>query len=149
MMDDAMTDSQSALKPAVYCADDNPLVTDALRVQFERARDFRWMGCSEDADSLVKAVSQRGCPDIILLDIDMPGKDPFEAIAELTELCADVRVVMYTGMVRRELIDQAVEAGAWGYVAKSDGEEALFTAMRKVLDGEFALSPEVEAAYAP
>lgn len=135
-------------KRKVFCADDNPLVTDALRLQIESAPDFRWMGCAEDADKLVEALAgPAGCPDVVLLDIDMPGKNPFDAIAEVAGHCGDTRVLMYSGLVQRELIDRAIQAGAWGYVAKSDGEEALFSAMRKVLAGEFALSPEVQAMY--
>ncbi len=148
-MTDVLTSTESEQKPTVYCADDNPLVTAALRVQFQHNPDFRWMGCAEDAGQLIEDLARVGCPDVVLLDIDMPGKDPFDAIGELVDLCGDVRVVMYTGMVRRDLIDRAIEAGAWGYVAKSDGEEALFDAVRKVLEGQFALSPEVEATYKP
>lgn len=147
MMHDGVPHLEAGHKPAVYCADDNALVTEALRVQVERTHEFEWMGCAEDAGALLKQIEEKGCPDLVLLDIDMPGRDPFDAIGALSDLCGDIRVLMYTGIVRRDLIDRAVEAGAWGYVAKSDGEEALFEAMRKVLDGQFALSPEVQAAY--
>ena len=143
-----MTSLPASARPNVFCADDNPLVTEALRMQIETAPDFQWMGCAEDAGKLIEAVARPGgCPDVVLLDIDMPGKNPFDAIKELVSHCRDARVLMYSGLVQRDLIDRAIEAGAWGYVAKSDGEEALFSAMRKVLAGEFALSPEVQAVY--
>jgi DNA-binding NarL/FixJ family response regulator len=48
-------------------------------------------------------------------------------------------------MVRRDLIDRALECGAWGYVSKGDGEAALFEAMRKAMGGELGLSPEAQA----
>lgn len=142
-------DPQPPDTPTVYCADDNPLVTDAIRIQVERAPDFRWMGCAEDAGRLIEEVGRRGCPDIVLLDVDMPGKSPFDAIGELLGRCGGVRVLMYSGIVRRDLIDRAIAAGAWGYVSKSDGEQALFAAMRKVLAGEIGLSPEAQAIYGP
>jgi DNA-binding NarL/FixJ family response regulator len=134
-------------KPRVYCADDNPMVTAALRRFIERSGEFAWMGCAEDADRLCEDVRLHGCPDIVLLDIDMPGSDPFDAIATLQGVCASARVLMYSGMVRRDLVDRAMQAGAWGYVAKSDGEAALFAAMRRVMAGEFGFSPEAEAVY--
>jgi DNA-binding NarL/FixJ family response regulator len=134
-------------KPRVYCADDNPLVTEALKRYIERSPDFAWMGCSEDADTLCRDVQTRGCPEIVLLDVDMPGSDPFEAIGVLQACCGHTRVLMYSGMVRRDLIDRAVQAGAWGYVSKSDGEAALFEAMRRVVQGEFGFSPEAQAVY--
>jgi two-component system response regulator DesR len=132
----------------VFCADDNPLVTDALRYMIDGAPDLSWMGCAEDADKLIQAVARPGgCPDIVLLDIDMPGKNPFDAIGELVGHCRETRVLMYTGLVQRDLIDRAIQAGAWGYVSKSDGQEALLEAVRRVLAGEIGLSPEVQAAY--
>jgi DNA-binding NarL/FixJ family response regulator len=136
-----------AAKPRVYCADDNPMVTEALRRFIERSGEFAWMGCAEDADQLCDDVRRNGCPDIVLLDIDMPGSDPFDAIGALQGVCSSARVLMYSGMVRRDLIERALQAGAWGYVAKSDGEAALFTAMRKVLGGDLGFSPEAQAIY--
>jgi DNA-binding NarL/FixJ family response regulator len=136
----------------VFCADDNPLVTEALKMQIESAPDFRWVGCAENADDLLTDAAaiadQDDCPDIVLLDIDMPGRDPFEAIGELQRICPNARVLMYSGLVRRDWIERAMEAGAWGYVSKSDGEQALLAAMRAALADEFALSPEVQKALA-
>jgi len=137
----------AASKARVFCADDNPLVTAALQRYVERSPDFDWMGCAEDADELCSEVRSRGCPDIVLLDIDMPGMDPFAAIGELQRCCGRSRILMYSGMVRRDLIDRALEAGAWGYVSKGDGEQSLFEAMRAALAGHLALSPEVRAVY--
>jgi len=138
---------ENASLPRVFCADDNPLVTYALQRYIQRSPDFRWMGCAEDADTLLEEVAREGCPDIVLMDIDMPGKDPFEAIGELLARCGSTRVLMYSGMVKRELIERAIEAGAWGYVSKGDGERALFEAMRRALNSELGLSPEAQAVY--
>jgi DNA-binding NarL/FixJ family response regulator len=147
MMGTCALDLERSNKPSVYCADDNPMVTEALRRYIERSPDFDWIGGAEDADQLIDEVSRRGCPDIVLLDIDMPGRDPFEAIGDLAEHCANTRVLMYSGMVKRDLIDRAIEAGAWGYVSKADGEAELFAAMRKAMAGELGFSPEVQAVY--
>lgn len=138
----------------VFCADDNPLVTEALRIQINRAPDFRWIGCTDSADDLlieaaaIADADESECPDIVLLDIDMPGRDPFGAIGELHKICPRARVLMYSGLVRRDWVERAMEAGAWGYVAKSDGEQALLAAMRAALADEFALSPEVQRVFA-
>jgi DNA-binding NarL/FixJ family response regulator len=130
----------------VVCVDDNPLVADALRIKLSRTPEFKWQGWASDADSLLE-MSKCACAAIVILDLDMPGKDVFEATEELMSICPESRVVVFTGHVRKELIDKAVKAGAWGYVSKSDGEDALIEAMGKVVDGEFALSPEVRATY--
>ncbi|MCI0364078.1 MAG: response regulator transcription factor [Phycisphaerales bacterium] len=131
-------------KITVFCVDDNPLVTDALKLQIERAADVQWHGSAPNADGLLTEARVE-CSDIVLLDIDMPGKDPFDAIAELVDICRDSRVLMYSGLLKRELVDQALEAGAWGYVAKTDGERELLSAIRSVAAGSFAFSPSVRS----
>ncbi len=134
--------TQGRVRARVICADDNPLVGAALERFITRSPDFEWMGCADDADQLCEKVRSIGCPHLVLLDIDMPGMDPFTAVRELAVCCPDARVLMYSGIVRRDLIDRAIEAGAWGYVSKGDGEAALFDAMRAVLAGDVAFSPE-------
>lgn len=130
----------------VLCVDDNPHVAEALRVKLARSLDMRWQGWLSSADALV-VTAERQCPTIVLLDVDMPGKDPFVALGELVERCPAVKVVVFSGHVRQELIDRALEAGAWGYVSKNDGEDELLRVIRAVADGEVALSPEVRSTY--
>ena len=126
----------------VFCVDDNHLVAEAVRLQLERADDVHWAGSAADATAMLRE-ARRQCCDVVLLDIDMPGKNPFEAIGELTEICPESRVVMYSGLLKRDLVDRAVEAGAWGYVAKTDGETELLAAIRMVASGSFAFSRSV------
>jgi CheY-like chemotaxis protein len=130
----------------VLCVDDNVQVAEALQVSLFLAGGFIWKGWLPSADGLVETV-ERERPDILILDVDMPGRHPFDALRELVERCPDVRTVMFSGHVRRELIEQAFDAGAWGYVSKSDGEQSLLRAVRQIAAGELALSPEARAAY--
>lgn len=132
-------------KISVLCVDDNEDVAHALRIKLRIVGGFDWRGWLPDADDLV-SVAREKCPDIVLLDIDMPGANPFERLADLSAVCPDIRVIMFSGHVRRELVDRAVESGAWGYVSKNDGEDALVEAICSVTVGEFALSPEVRRA---
>lgn len=131
---------------SVLCVDDNEQLAQALRVKFARSREFEWKGWISTADHLVEA-ARLNQPDVVLLDLDMPGRDPLAAAAELAATCPGARVVIFSGHVRLPLIDRAMEAGAWGYAAKSDGEEALLEVMRSVAAGHVAFSPEVRAAY--
>lgn len=127
----------------VFCVDDNPMVADALKIQFRDSDDMAFHGAAPDAESLLNAV-RGNCPDVVLLDIDMPGKDPFEAIGDLEGVCPRSRVVMYSGHLRSELIDRALDAGAWGYVAKSDGVDELMRAIRAAAAGHMGFSRSVE-----
>jgi two-component system response regulator DesR len=128
----------------VLCVDDNPLVAEAVAAKLRLEGGFEWMGHLAAADDLAATVLQRR-PSIVLLDIDMPGLDPFDAMHDLLECCAECRVIVFSGLVTQELLERAIRSGAWGYVSKSDGEEAMIDSIRLVALGEFALSPEVRA----
>lgn len=128
----------------VLCIDDNQLVGAALERHLCRFSDIECVGLLDDAGSLPDAVA-RLHPHVIVLDIDMPGKDPFEAAAELAVVEPDVRVIFFSGHIRQDLIDRAVDAGAWGYISKDDGEPALLDAIRSVRNGRFTLGPGVKA----
>jgi DNA-binding NarL/FixJ family response regulator len=135
--------SDAPAKPIrIFCVDDNTLVTEALRLQLSRTAGLQWTGCAPDADSLLDQ-AKRECSDIVLLDIDMPGKNPFDAINELTEICGHSRVLMYSGLLRRDLVDRALDSGAWGYVAKTDGEQDLLQAIRAVAGGSMGFSRSI------
>lgn len=132
-------------KISVLCVDDNPDVAEALKLRLTREQRFRWLGWLPRADDLSQAVRQL-CPAVVLLDLDMPGSDPFEAIADLARGCPQTRVVVFTGHVRLDLVDKALEAGAWGFASKNDGEQELLKVLKTVSRGEVVFSPEVKAA---
>ncbi len=129
---------------SVLCVDDNPHVAEALQNKFLRGSLCTWLGWLPDANNLVEWVLENK-PDIVLLDIDMPGRDPFEALNELTARRPETRTIIFSGHVRRELVDRAIEGGAWGYVSKNEGEDQLMDAIERVLEDEFILSHEVRS----
>jgi two-component system, NarL family, response regulator DesR len=129
----------------VLCVEDNQIVADALRSRVGMDERLQWVGWLPSADGLAGAVEAEQ-PAVLVLDIDMPGRDPFEALAEVLERHPQVRAVIFSGHVRKALIDRAILSGAWGYVAKDDGAPALMDAIVRVTRGEFVLSPGVEAA---
>ena len=133
-------------KAGVLCVDDNVLVAEALRLRLGRHPDFEWRGWLTTADDLVET-GQRERPDLVLLDVDMPGRDPFEAAAELVTHLPTVRVIVFSGHVRADLIERALAAGAWGYVSKNDGEQELLKVLARVRENKVAFSPEAQAMY--
>lgn len=128
----------------VLCVDDNKLVGGAIRAKLERAGGFEWIGQLPTAEHLVDE-AVRSSPDVVLLDIDMPGRDPFSALKELSVRCPGVRALMLSGHVSRALVDRAIEAGAWGYFSKDDDIESMLTTIHDVARGQFALGPDVRA----
>lgn len=129
----------------VLAVDDNAAVLVALESRLAREAGVSWAGSLGCADSLVETVG-RLVPDVVLLDLDMPGRDPLTALADLTQAHPRTRVIILSGHVRRELIDRAVAAGAWGYLSKSDDFAGIAAAVTRVMEGEMVLSPEVRAA---
>ncbi|MDZ4753948.1 MAG: response regulator transcription factor [Phycisphaerae bacterium] len=131
----------------VLCVDDNPLVVDALGLKLNLSGGFEWLVPLEAADNLLDDVLASQ-PDVVLLDIDMPGRDPLDALAELTAACPCVKVLMFSGHTRTDLVDRAIEAGAWGYLSKHADVQTIVSAIRRVAAGEFLLDPDFKVASA-
>lgn len=130
----------------VLCVDDNQLVADAIRAVLESRDDMRWIGWLPDARDLL-AVVLRVEPDVVLLDVDMPFRDAFEALAELTQETPDVSVIVLSGHTRKDLVERAVEAGAMGYLSKNEGTGIILDAIHRVCQGELCLGTEAESAF--
>ena len=122
----------------VMCVDDNPLVVEALALKLGLLGGFEWLAPIGDAgDFVAEVVRQR--PDVVLLDLDMPGRDPLDALRELTSKDTDAKVLIFSGHSQPELIDRAIDAGAWGFVSKHADVEVIVAAIRRVARGGFIL----------
>lgn len=126
----------------VLCVEDNALVAEALAARLAIEPWLRIVDVLGRADALVDAAIATQA-DIVLLDLDMPGMDAFEAVADLVVFRPQSRCIILTGLARTDLIDRAVAAGAWGYVAKTAGAAAILEAIRTVLKGRFSISPDL------
>ena len=126
----------------VFCVDDHAFLIEGLRSKFEQEDGIELVGTLPSADGLVGA-AQDSRPQIVLLDIEMPGRDPFEVINELRSTCPGCRVILLSAFVRHFYLDIAVKVGAWGYVSKRDAPSAIIDAIKQVAAGRFAFSPEV------
>ncbi len=127
---------------AVLLVDDNAILAEAMSRVIGRDRRFRWVGWLETADTIVDYVRQH-CPGVILMDVDMPGVETFELVRTLATACPKAKVVMFSGHIREEFADAAVDAGAFGYLHKDDEIEVLLDNLVRVNDGEVVLSPLV------
>lgn len=120
----------------VLCVDDNDLLRRALATALRRVEWIDVVGEEDCADTLYTVVRELR-PEVILLDIDMPGLDPFTAMSDLQASFAAARVLVFTGHARPEFADRAVASGAWGYLSKSAGIEEVVNAIRAVHAGSF------------
>ncbi len=125
----------------VLCVDDHAFVAGGLRARLEVEHDMEFAGHRPTADDLVDFV-RKSRTDVVLLDIELPGADAFDAMAELRRRCPRVKTILLSAYVRDQYIDDAYEAGAWGYLSKSDPPDVVIAGIRKVMQGRNAFSVE-------
>ena len=128
----------------VLLADDQALIRAGFRVLLEAADDIEVIGEAVNGDQAVElATAER--PDVILMDIRMPGTDGLAATAQIaaTDALNGVKVVILTTFETDEYVYQALRAGASGFLVKDAEPEELIRAVRVVHRGEALLSPSV------
>jgi len=126
----------------VMVVDDHPIVRQGVRSLLSNYPDLTLVG---EADSAAGALelAERVAPDVILLDIRMPGMSGVETAGRLCRQCPGAKVIMLTSFDDQEYVVGALQAGAHGYILKSASDETLVGAVRAVHRGERALSPPV------
>lgn len=118
----------------VLIVDDSADLRGMLRAYFQR-EGMEVVGMLESADALIgAAASQR--PDVALVDLTMPGRDPLEAVRELAQQRPEVRIVVCSGYDDQATIDSAIEAGASGFVSKHADIDGIVLAVRRAWSGE-------------
>ncbi|MFD8557920.1 response regulator [Streptosporangium canum] len=125
-------------------ADDHPVVRDGLSSMFASAPGFEVLGAASDGAAVVR-LAQQLRPDVILMDLRMPGMDGLAAIIELARLGVTARVLVLTTYDSDTDVLPAIEAGATGYLLKDSPREELLRGARAAARGESVLSPSVAA----
>ncbi|MFE2044809.1 response regulator [Streptomyces sp. NPDC059477] len=129
----------------VLLVDDHQVVRRGLRTFLEVQDDIEVVGEAADgAEGVARAEELR--PDVILMDVKMPGMDGVEALRKLRELSHPARVLIVTSFTEQRTVVPALRAGAAGYVYKDVDPEALAGAIRSVHAGHVLLQPEVADA---
>jgi DNA-binding NarL/FixJ family response regulator len=128
--------------PRVLIADDEPLITAGIRTVLESAGDIEVVATAADGNAAV-AATLRHRPDVVLLDITMPGLDGLGALGELRRKAPSVRAVMLTSFGTEPNVLRALHDGAAGFVLKHCTPDELIRAVRAAHDGDAYLSPEV------
>lgn len=130
----AIAVTQKTIK--VLGVDDHELVMSGLGSRLDHENDIELVGGLPDGERVIDEVRRTGA-NVVLLDLEMPGPDPFEVIGDLKRMFPDVRVIVLSAHIRDHYVDAAVRAGAWGYVSKNDEVEEIINAIRRVTKGEF------------
>lgn len=126
----------------VVIADDQALVRAGFRLILDSREDIAVVGEAADGEAAV-AAQRRLRPDVMLMDIRMPGLDGLEATRRIVAAGSDCRVVMLTTFDLDEYVYAALQAGASGFLLKDVTPEQLISAVRQVSTGDALLAPSI------
>jgi DNA-binding NarL/FixJ family response regulator len=128
----------------IVVADDHPVVRGGLVAMLRTIPGLDVAGEAADGDAAVAAVLEHE-PDVIVMDVRMPGKDGIEATRQIRELAPECRVLMLTMYDDDATVFTAMQAGAQGYLLKEADQDDIVRAVRGVVAGEAIFGPGVAA----
>ena len=119
----------------IIIADDHPLIRNGIKTMLERNMDYKIVAEAEDGKQLVALVSEL-LPDVVLVDINMPVMNGFEALLILRKTLPSLRIILLTMHEEPEYIIKAVRSGANGYLLKNVDYNELNLAIAMVMKGQ-------------
>jgi len=128
----------------VVLADDQALVRTGFRMILAEADDIEVVGEAADGDEAVQ-VAASACPDVVLMDVRMPGTDGIAATRQIREATDAPRVLILTTFDLDEYVYAGLRAGASGFLLKDALAPELLSAVRVVASGEAVVAPTVTA----
>jgi DNA-binding NarL/FixJ family response regulator len=120
---------------SILIVDDHPIIRDGLRTGLAQEADMKVVGEAQNADEAIAGVREEK-PDIVLLDISLPGKNGFEVLKQLHAEMPDVRVLILSTYSEKQYAVRCLKSGAWGYLTKSSSSAELIEAIRTIMQGK-------------
>jgi len=128
----------------VMVVDDHPIVREGLRLMLATSSDLLLVGDAADGETALQLLAEAQ-PDVVLLDLRLPGMDGLEVLAQIRAGWRQIAVLILTTYNEDELILRGLQAGASGYLLKESSLETLFHAIRACARGEVTMQPEIMA----
>ena len=126
----------------VLIADDHLVVRQGLQMILNTEDDFEVVGEAPEGKTAVKLAGELQ-PDVVLMDLRMPGMDGLEAIGHIHANWPDIAIVILTTYNEDDLMIRGLQAGARGFLLKDTGRQSLFNTIRAAAQGETLLQPEI------
>ena len=125
--------------------DDHEVVREGLRLSLSRASHIRVIGEASDGADAISLVERRK-PDVVVLDVRMPGMDGLEATKEILKKVPGTAVLIFTAFSERALLDRALDSGARGYILKEAPHDDLLRAIDRIGQGGEYVDPALTPA---
>ena len=130
------------MKKKILIVDDHEVVRLGLKSLLDQYPQYEVVSEASNADEAIQKVNEL-VPDIVLMDIRLPGKSGIEACEEITANHPDIKVIMLTSYAEDEMLFSSIKSGASGYVLKQINSEGLIQSLEAVARGEASLDPAV------
>ena len=134
------------MKASVFIVDDHYMVIEGIRSLLQNEKDIDWMGHATNAASCLSFLKKQ-LPDIILMDINLPGMNGIDLCKEVRKLYPSVFVLGLSTFNQQAYIRDMMENGASGYVLKNANKNELLEAINSVMKGKSYMSDEVAVAF--
>jgi DNA-binding NarL/FixJ family response regulator len=135
-------ESSSTAARRVFIVEDHPVLRETLVQIVSREKDLTVCGQASTANRAFKAIS-RAKPDLVLVDITLPGKSGLELVQELRAMDHKIKLLVVSMHDAALYADRALQAGGNGYLRKQGDPEELIQAIRDVLDGRIYVRDDV------
>jgi DNA-binding NarL/FixJ family response regulator len=127
-------------------ADDHEVVREGLRLSLSRSPHIRVIGEAGDGEAAL-SLAERRKPDVVIMDIRMPGMDGLEATKQMHDRVPETAVLLFTAFGERSLLTRGLDAGAKGYLLKEAPNQTLVRAIEKVASGEGYVDPALMPSF--
>ncbi|AXC12971.1 two-component response regulator [Acidisarcina polymorpha] len=131
----------------ILIVDDHPVVRTGLTSMLTTQESFDVVGAASTGEEALQ-LTQQFNPDVLLLDLRMPGMNGFDILRELQRIVSPPRVLVLTSFETDEDVYRAVQAGAHGYLLKSTMQNEMIVAIRAVAEGKRHIPPRIASRLA-
>jgi DNA-binding NarL/FixJ family response regulator len=125
----------------VMVVEDHRMFADALRLLLDAEPEFAFVGTADSGEEALQ-MADRDCPDVVLMDVELPGIDGIEATRRLVDRCPEAKVVAISALQPDDVMAEAIRAGAVGFVPKTQAADQLIDVVRQAAAGEIVLPAE-------
>ncbi|RME65436.1 MAG: DNA-binding response regulator [Nitrospirae bacterium] len=126
----------------IMIVEDHLMTQDMLKTVFESQREYKVIAAVDNAETALK-IMDSACPDLVILDIGLPGICGDEAVGIMKQKCPSAEIIIFTCSDEDEKVFKCIKAGAAGYILKNTGTKEIIQAVKELRQGGAPMSPSI------